>query len=108
MAFDKLLYFYHNEHCDGETDRPHGACALIISLGWASKRVRYGEERFLTLDFLPSSFRRSCCTDPRDAVYSLVSVPTDMVPDTWLPDYWTDNDELMVFKKAFEYIVHVR
>lgn len=108
VAFDELVYFYHNEHCDGEIDHPHGACALIISLRWASKKVRHGEEHFLTLEFLAARFHMSFCTDTRDVVYSPVSMPVDIDPKNWLLNYLIDNNEPMVSKKAFEHIVHKR
>ena len=103
-----VVWIYHKNNCHGEQDGqgPHGDCVLIESLDWASEGVRSGEEHYLTLATFLARFHKSCCTDSRDAVYSLVSMATGIDPVDWFPDYSAKSDELMVFRKAFEHLVH--
>ena len=79
---------------------------MIENINWASARVEGGECHCLTLEALLTRFHNSRCTNPRDAVYSLVSMAIDIDLEDWLPDYSTNSSDLMVFRKAFEHIVH--
>ena len=97
---------YHKNNCSSEDDACHGDWTLIYNLNWASEKVKDGEEHHLTLAALLVRFYKSRCTNPRDAVYSLVSMARDIDPEDWLPDYSTKSDDLLVFRKAFEHLVH--
>ena len=97
---------YHNSNCRGERNGLQSDWALIRDLDWASAKVKNGEQHHLTLAALLAKFYKSRCTNPRDAVYSLVSMARDINPEDWLPDFSTKSDDLMVFRKAFEHLVH--
>ena len=67
--------------------------------------MKLEEEHFLTLEALLGKFFMSSCTDPRYAVYSLLSSAINMDLKEWLPNYSSKKTEFMVFKKAFQYIL---
>ena len=105
-SLNRVAALYHHYNCRGEKNGLQDDDTLIQNLDWAAAKVKNGEEHDLTLATLLAKFFKSCCTDPRDAVYSLVSMARDINRDDWLPEYSTKSDELMVLKKAFEYLVH--
>ena len=105
-SLTRVAELYHYYNCRGEGNGLQDDWGLVRNLEWASAKVKNGEEHHLTLAALLARFYKSCCTDPRDAVYSLVSMARDIDPEDWLPDYSTKSDDLMVLRKAFEHLVH--
>ena len=106
FSFIRVIPIYHKRYCNkDQINELHRHCLQIESLERVSEKVKRREEHHLTLIGLLREFHQSSCTDPRDAIYSLVSLARDIDPKKWLPDYSSKNSELMVFKKAFQHIV---
>ncbi len=106
FSFEQVVSFHHDIHCGTEGFvEIHQNFLQIERLQWASEEVERGDEHHLTLNALLGEFHQSSCEDPRDAVYSLISLARDINHMEWLPNYSTKNNELMVFKKAFQHIV---
>ena len=98
---------YHGNHCDNAVTYDfHENFSQIQSLTWVSKKMKQGEKDSLTLEALLGKFHRSSCTDSRDAVYSLISLATDIDLKEWLPDYSYETSELSLFQKTFQHIVY--
>ena len=105
-SLEGVAGIYHHKNCDGEKDGVHDKFVLIASLDWASAKVRNGEEHHLTLAALLARFYKSCCTNPRDAVFSLLSMARDIDREDWLLYHSTKCPDVLVFKKTFEHLVH--
>ena len=79
-SLEGVASIYHKNNCYAGDDGCHSDWTLICNLNWASTKVKDGGEHHLTLAALLARFYKSRCSNPRDAVYSLVSMARDIDP----------------------------
>jgi hypothetical protein len=83
-------------------------CHLLRSLHDTSHFQERGELEHLTLERLCQDFHHSVCKDPRDIIYSLFALATDV--DTkdqpWFPDYSPNSTAMDLFLRVFEHFIH--
>jgi hypothetical protein len=90
---------------NNDIERP---CHLLSSLHETSHFQERGALEHLTLERLCQDFHHSLCKDPRDIIYSLFALATDV--DTkdqpWFPDYSPTNTAMDLFLRVFEHFIH--
>lgn len=70
---------------------------------WITSKTPEGHS--WTLEELLERFYSYTSSDPRDAIYSFVSMTNDIERPRWLPDYSSNNTTMAVYEKAFYHVV---
>ena len=78
----------------------------LEALHHISHVVEQQQEEMLTFEALLTTFSQSLSSDPKDVVYSLLSLASDVQSgDNWQPDYSPETSITDVFIMAFRHIV---